>query len=113
MGGRISALVAFTGEAFSIKPLVALVDGEVKMFGKAIGAKKVTKFLINKINEYSIDFEKPYALIWSGLDETSVQNFARDSVSLWNGHESELKTYVLGSTIGTHIGPRCGWRRFL
>ena len=38
-GGRISAAVAFAGEVLSLKPVVAVVDGEVKLVGKALGSK--------------------------------------------------------------------------
>ena len=44
-GGRISPLVALTGEVFSIKPVVSVVDGEVKLVGKAIGSKKGNNLL--------------------------------------------------------------------
>lgn len=39
-GGRISAVVAFTGEMFSIKPVVSIKNGEVKLVGKAMGIEK-------------------------------------------------------------------------
>ena len=40
-GGRISSVVAFAGELFSIKPVIAVEDGDVKLVGKAMGSKKV------------------------------------------------------------------------
>lgn len=46
-GGRISAAVAIAGEMLSIKPVISIVEGEVKLVGKAIGSKKVTIYLIS------------------------------------------------------------------
>ena len=36
-GGRISSAVAFAGELLSIKPVISVIDGEVKAIGKARG----------------------------------------------------------------------------
>lgn len=44
-GGRISAAVAFAGTLLSIKPVVAVADGEVKLIGKAMGSKKANNLL--------------------------------------------------------------------
>ena len=40
-GGRISSLVAFAGEMLSIKPVVAIIEGKVKLVGKARVSKTV------------------------------------------------------------------------
>lgn len=39
-GGRISSAALIASELFSIKPVLSLIDGEIKMIGKAIGSKK-------------------------------------------------------------------------
>ena len=39
-GGRISPTVAFIGGALAIKPVVAVVDGEIIMLGKARGSSR-------------------------------------------------------------------------
>lgn len=39
-GGRISGAVAFVGGVLNLKPVVRVVDGEVKMIGKTRGQKK-------------------------------------------------------------------------
>ena len=36
-GGRISSVAAFAGELLSIKPVVSVVGGEVRLAGKAMG----------------------------------------------------------------------------
>ena len=44
-GGRISSVAAIAGEMLSIKPVVSVVKGEVKLVGKAIGSKKRNNLL--------------------------------------------------------------------
>ena len=48
MGGRISPFVAFAGETLNLKPLVGMVDGEVKLIGKGRGFNK-SKKIINEL----------------------------------------------------------------
>ncbi len=74
-GGRISSTVAFIGGALSIKPVVAVSDGEIIMLGKARGSKNGSNFLI------------------------------RDSEHLWKDYTKELPISTLCATIGTHVGP--------
>ena len=105
MGGRISALTAVVGGALSVKPLIAVIEGEVKTIGKAIGAKKANKALMEKICENQIDFEKPYGFIWSGLSEDGIDTFIKENASTLNVDEEKTNKYALGSTIGTHVGP--------
>lgn len=105
-GGRISALTAFAGEILSIKPVVAIVKGEVKMIGKAMGSKKANNLLNQIIDQKGgIDFDMPFGAIWSGLDKTTLDKYIEDSSSLWKEHVKEVPSFILGGTIGTHIGP--------
>lgn len=105
-GGRISSAVAFTGELISLKPLVGVVNGEVKLIGKALGSKKGNN-LLNKLiaDSNGIDFSMPYGTIWSGLDSSSLDKYITNSANLWRGNAEFLPKYQLGATIGTHVGP--------
>lgn len=104
-GGRISAAVATAGEIFSIKPVISVTGGEVKMVGKAMGSKRGENLLTKFIDKYGVDFDMPHALVYSGLTEDILRKYIRDSESLWSGRVEVLPTYMIGSTIGTHIGP--------
>ena len=105
-GGRISGAAAIAGQLLSIKPVVGIVDGEVKALGKAMGSKKGNN-LLNKLVEEKkgIDFEMPYATVWTGLEKTTLEKYIRDSAQLWKEHVEEIPSYIVGATIGTHIGP--------
>lgn len=105
-GGRISAAVAFAGEAFSIKPVLSVIDGEVQLVGKAVGSKRGNNLLNTLVEKKGgIDFDMPYGVIWSGLDNSMLQKYVKDSAHLWEEHTSEIPSYIIGSTIGTHVGP--------
>lgn len=108
-GGRISPLVAFTGEMLSIKPVISVTNGEVKLVGKAIGSKKSNNLLMQLVDKCGgIDFDMPYGLVYSGLSDEYLQKYLRDSEVLWKEHVKDVKdipSYMIGSTIGTHIGP--------
>lgn len=105
-GGRISTTVAFAGELISLKPVVGVVNGEVKLLGKAIGSKKGNN-LLNKLVQDAggIDFSMPVATVWSGLDTAMLDKYVADSASLWSGRIASVPKFLLGATIGTHVGP--------
>ncbi|MDE7263965.1 MAG: DegV family protein [Anaeroplasmataceae bacterium] len=105
-GGRISSVVAFTGELLSIKPVLSIVNGQVKMVGKARGSKNGNNMLVEKINSCGgIDFTYPYATAYSGLSSDFLEKYLKDSAQLWQKNTNEVPIYQIGSTIGTHIGP--------
>ena len=105
-GGRISSSVAMAGKLLSIKPVVALVDGEVKLLGKAMGSKNA-KNLLNSLIEKTggIDFDLPLGTIWSGLNDIVLKKYIEDSAHLWQEHREKVPAYCIGCTIGTHVGP--------
>lgn len=108
-GGRISSLVAFAGEMLSIKPVVSIVNGEVKLVGKAMGSKKGNNLLTQLVEKSGgIDFSMPYALAYSGLSDEFLNKYLKDSKPLWEKHvdsPESIPSYMIGSTIGTHVGP--------
>ena len=105
-GGRISSAVALAGSLLSIKPVVAIEDGEVAILGKARGSKNGNNMLMNLVEESGgICFDLPFALAYTGLEDTLLQTYIADSASLYEGKTSSLPVYPIGSTIGTHVGP--------
>ncbi len=102
-GGRISTATAIIGTTLSIKPIVGVIDGEVKMIGKAMGNKKGNLTLNEIIQDNGgIDFNMPWCYLWSGTDKSNIEKYIKDSKHLIE--EKEYSLSVLGSTIGTHVG---------
>lgn len=105
-GGRISTVTAFAGEMLSIKPVISVVKGEPKLIGKAMGSKKGNNLLNRLVDECGgVDFTMPYVLGYSGLSEDFLMKYLHDSEHLWKDHTDHVPYYLIGSTIGTHVGP--------
>ncbi len=105
-GGRISATVAFAGGLLSIKPVVAVVDGEIVMLGKARGSRAGNNLLIEEIEKAGgFDFDMPYFLGYTGNDDTLLRQYIEDSRPIWEGKTDALPVRTVGGTIGTHAGP--------
>lgn len=105
-GGRISKTAAWAGGILAIKPVISIVRGEVVILGKARGSKNGNNMLIQQVNASGgIDFSMPYRLAYSGLDDTLLQKYIKDSEALWKGKTEHLPVTTIGSVIGTHAGP--------
>lgn len=105
-GGRISQTVAFAGELMQLKPIISVHDGELKMVGKARGAKQVDLQLMKEIaNAGGIDFDMPLLLGYTGQSDAGLQKFIADSVDLWKDHYAVPPQSIVGSVVGTHAGP--------
>ena len=106
-GGRISAAAGAFGEMLSIKPVITIENGEVKMLGRARGSKNGRNLLNQQIKaSRGIDFSMPLALGYAGLSDALLQKYIHDSRALWEAYPGdELPVHTVGATIGTHVGP--------
>lgn len=105
-GGRISAAAAIAGSMLSIKPVIAIENGEVAVLGKARGSKNGNNMLKDLVKrEGPIDFSMPMCMAYSGLTDVLLQKYIKDSNELYEGQIEELPTSSIGCAIGTHIGP--------
>ena len=105
-GGRISTTVAFAGGLLSIKPVVAVKDGEIQMLGKARGSKQGNNLLVHQIEKAGgVDFDKPLLLGYSGLSDVLLTKYIEDSRALWENGTECLPITSIGSVVGTHAGP--------
>lgn len=104
-GGRISKAAAFAGGVLSIKPVIAVEGGEIKILGKARGSKKGNNLLVQQIAECGADFFRPVLFGYTGLNDDLLQKYIEDSSTLWEGNLERLEQCVIGSVIGAHVGP--------
>lgn len=105
-GGRISNVAGFVGGMLSIRPVIGIVDGIVEVLGKARGSKAANNLLAQQIEQAGgIDYDMPYELAYSGLDDSLLRKYINDNEHVWRGHADELNYGIVGSTIGTHAGP--------
>ena len=107
-GGRLSSTAAWAGNLLSIKPVISVEKGEIVILGKARGSKNGNNLLIQQVAAHGgIDFTMPHCLGYTGLDDTMLQKYLKDSASLWDGKVAieDIPISTVGSTIGTHAGP--------
>ena len=105
-GGRVSAAVAFAGSMLNIKPVITIDDGEVKVLGKARGSRQGNNLLVQEIEKAGgVDFQKPLLLGYTGLSDALLQKYIQDSAALWEGNAPYLPVSIVGSVVGTHVGP--------
>lgn len=107
-GGRLSSTAAWAGNLLSIKPVISVEKGEIVILGKARGSKNGNNLLIQQVATHGgIDFAMPLCLGYTGLDDTMLQKYLKDSASLWDGKVAieDIPISTVGSTIGTHAGP--------
>ena len=99
-GGRISKTVAFAGELLSIKPVITIEDGEIKILGKA------NNLLVREIEQSGgVYFSRPVLLGYTGLSDMLLRKYIADSAHLWQEAPDALRVCCIGSVIGTHAGP--------
>ncbi|MBQ4092966.1 MAG: DegV family protein [Firmicutes bacterium] len=105
-GGRLSKAAAIAGGILSIKPVLAIEEGVIKILGKARGSKQGNNLLVQKINEAGgVDFEKPVLLGYTGLTDVYLKKYIKDSSYLWEDKKDDLEYELIGSVVGTHAGP--------
>ena len=105
-GGRVSPFVAFAGELMGIKPMISVINGKVEVVGKVIGLKKAINYIKADVEKSGgIDTNMPFCAIYSGNDQTKINNFIQENVQMWNCDVADVEKDCIGATIGTHVGP--------
>ena len=105
-GGRISPAVAFAGGMLNIKPVITLTGGEIKVLGKARGSRQGNNLLVQEIEKAGgVDFSRPLMLGYTGLSDALLRKYVADSAALWQNARTELPVSIVGSVVGTHVGP--------
>lgn len=105
-GGRISSAVALAGGLLNIKPVLSVNGGEIKLLGKARGSRQGNNLLVQEIQKAGgVDFKLPVMLGYTGLSDAMLQKYIRDSAALWEDQVETLPVSIVGSVVGTHVGP--------
>lgn len=100
-GGRMSRTVAIAGGMLSVKPLIALEDGSIKMVGKARGNRQANALMDSKIQAMGIDWDKPCMLGYTGVNEELLAKYRTQS-EVWTG---DVYGSSISGVVGTHAGP--------
>ena len=111
MGGRISSAAAFAGGLLSLKPVLTIEDGVVKILGKARGSRNGNNMLTEFTEKLGgIDFDRPYCFGYTGFSDDTLWKYIHDSAKLYEGKidvndPKQVPIAKVGATIGTYAGP--------
>ena len=104
-GGRISSTTAFVGNLLLIKPAIQVVNGEIKTIAKIKGTKKINEFINTKLEENNIDLSMPHSLVYTGISDERAIEFINSNNYIINQDDKNVSINIIGSTIGSHLGP--------
>ena len=100
-GGRVSKTVAIAGGMLSVKPILALEDGVIKMAGKARGNKQANAQMDAMVLKQGIDYDRPAMLGYTGTGDELLCKYRAQS-DIWTGDVCES---IVSGVVGTHAGP--------
>ncbi|WP_101772904.1 DegV family protein [Peptostreptococcus faecalis] len=104
-GGRLSKMSAIAGTILSVKPIITIDNGFVVLAGKARGFKKGITMLNKMAESFEFDEGMPYMLGYSGNDTALLNQYISKDNTVFGKKLDEFPVSMMGSTIGTHIGP--------
>ena len=111
LGGRISAAAAFAGGLLSLKPVLTIEDGVVRILGKARGSRNGNNMLTEFAEKLGgIDFERPFCFGYTGFSDETLKKYIHDSARLYAdkldvNDPGKFRIAKVGATIGTYAGP--------
>ena len=101
-GGRLSKTAAIAGGILSIKPIIALVDGEIKVLAKGRGVKQAVSLLNQEIAKAGRDKTMPALLGYTGTSAEQLHKYRQENEELW---PHEVPESIVCGVVGTHAGP--------
>ena len=111
LGGRISAAAAFAGGLLSLKPVLTIEDGVVRILGKARGSRNGNNMLTEFAEKLGgIDFGRPFCFGYTGFSDEMLKKYIHDSARLYEDKidvrdPGNFRIHKVGATIGTYAGP--------
>lgn len=104
-GGRLKPAEAIIGNLLNIKPILTMIDGELKSCGKARGRKKAIKTVLTKLQDANINLNDKVVSLYHAVDFDYLMEFKEQVLSCYP--EVEITFSEVGSVVGTHSGPGC------
>ena len=101
-GGRLSGTAKVVGTLLNIKPLISVIDGEVRMIGKKPGINKALEQLVVEFDKF--DRDTNYPIIFGYAMSPDKMNAFIERLKI--DHElGNYETCGIGPVVGVHIGP--------
>ncbi|MCM1367498.1 MAG: DegV family protein [Roseburia sp.] len=104
-GGRCSGLSAFFGKAFSIKPTLQLIDGNITVARKYMGnfSKNIVKYVDYTLEKYNTP-DKTRVFITHTHASKEVVASVRQRLISFGFEDKNIFETIAGSTITSHCG---------
>lgn len=101
-GGRLSRTAAAIGTLANLKPMITITtEGEVSVLGKCVGRNKSLSYLVNALQDVSMDSDYPMYTVYS----YGTENCEALEEKLTAAGYSIKERLQIGATIGCHVGP--------
>ena len=101
-GGRLSKTAAIAGGILSIKPVIAIVDGGIKVIAKGRGNKQANSLMNQAVADAGVDYAMPVMLGYTGSDHALLDKYCSESGELW---PCTTPRSIVCGVVGTHAGP--------
>jgi DegV family protein with EDD domain len=103
-GGRINAASALVGTALSVKPILHVVDGEVKMRDRVRTAGRALARLVDLAVEAAGESDVDVGVHHLGAPERA-ENLAAELASRLGGRLHDVYVSEIGAVVAAHVGP--------
>lgn len=104
-GGRLSALQAVAGSILNIKPILTIIDGELRTIEKARGMKKALAYMEAFPESKGVKLEGSVIGINHSTSKSIADTLEKAMKSRYK--VKEILRSEVGSVVGTHSGPGC------
>ena len=103
-GGRLSGGAAVMGTLLSVKPILQVANGEIKVIHKTRGNGAAYKWLGEKIKEVGMESGRT-VMVGSTQCPDLMNQFVQNITNLID--KDKIKIGEIGTVVGTHAGPGC------
>lgn len=105
-GGRIGRAGALVGSLLNIKPLLTLDDGVVTAAGRARGAKKTRKEMVQRLVDHrEAHPDGDLVVSFVHIENPEAADGLREALSEAGLTFTDVGNYEMGAVIGVHVGP--------
>lgn len=101
-GGRLSGTAKVLGTMLNIKPIIAVIDGEIKMIDKKIGTKNAQEYVLNLAKNGNIDTTYPVCIQYA-VDKKRAEYTAQRLQEITD--VKDIYFSEISGVVGSHIGP--------
>ena len=104
-GGRLSKMQAVAGSILNVKPILTIINGELKTIEKVRGMKKALAFIEDFPESRGVKLEGKVIGINHASSKDAANKLEKDMKTRYK--VKEVLRAEVGSVIGTHSGPGC------